>query len=110
MLYDSLLVAAVLMVATAAFLPFTRGEAITLDRFGPLEYVYRAVLLLLIVAFFGWFWTAHGQTTRHACVATQSGARGPCAAEMVRCTQAPRWRERIATCVRTRLLLDLARS
>jgi uncharacterized RDD family membrane protein YckC len=62
MLYDSLLVAAVLMVTTAAFLPFTRGEAITFERFGPLEYLYRAVLLLVIVAFFGWFWTARGQT------------------------------------------------
>ena len=62
MLYDALLVIALLMVATAAFLPFTHGEAITQDRVGALEYAYRAVLFAVIVLFFGLFWTRRGQT------------------------------------------------
>jgi uncharacterized RDD family membrane protein YckC len=62
MLYDALLVIALLMVVTAVLLSFTGGEAITYERYGVLEYVYRAVLLLVIVGFFGWFWTRKGQT------------------------------------------------
>lgn len=62
MLYDALLVIALLMVATAALLPFTGGEAITADRVGVFEYLYRISLVALIVAFFGLFWTRRGQT------------------------------------------------
>jgi uncharacterized RDD family membrane protein YckC len=62
MLYDTLLVIALMMIVTAMFLPFTHGEAITYDRVGALEYLYRGVLLLVIVAFFGWSWTRRGQT------------------------------------------------
>jgi uncharacterized RDD family membrane protein YckC len=62
MLYDALLVVALLMVVTAVLLSFTGGEAITYERHGVLEEVYRAVLLLVIVGFFGWFWTRKGQT------------------------------------------------
>jgi uncharacterized RDD family membrane protein YckC len=62
MLYDTLLVLALMMIVTAAFLPITGGEAITADRFGPLEYVYRSVLLLVPLIFFGGFWTRRGQT------------------------------------------------
>ena len=62
MLYDGLLLLAVLMVATALFLPLTGGEAID-PRTNPLlEFVYRAVLVLLVVGFFGLFWTRRGQT------------------------------------------------
>lgn len=62
MLYDALLVIAIMMLMTAALLIFTGGEAITAERFGALEYVYRAVLLLVIMIFFGAFWTRRGQT------------------------------------------------
>lgn len=62
MLYDGLLLLAVLMVATALFLPLTGGEALDPGRNPLLEFVYRAVLLTLIVGFFGLFWTRRGQT------------------------------------------------
>jgi uncharacterized RDD family membrane protein YckC len=62
MLYDGLLLLAVLMVATAVFLPLTGGEAVDPGRNPVLELVYQSVLLLLIVGFFGLFWTRRGQT------------------------------------------------
>lgn len=62
MFYDLLLVLALLMAVTAAFLPLTGGEALTPERVGALEYVYRAALLATIVLFFGTFWTRRGQT------------------------------------------------
>jgi uncharacterized RDD family membrane protein YckC len=61
-LYDSLLLLALLMVATALFLPLTGGEAIDPQRDPVLEWIYRAVLALLVVGFFGAFWTRGGQT------------------------------------------------
>jgi uncharacterized RDD family membrane protein YckC len=62
MVYDGLLIIALWMVVTALLLPLTGGEAITSDRVGAFEYVYRAVLLIVFVAFFGGFWTRRGQT------------------------------------------------
>jgi uncharacterized RDD family membrane protein YckC len=62
MLYDALLVIALMMIITAMFLPFTHGEAITYERVGALEYLYRGVLLAVIFVFFGWSWTRSGQT------------------------------------------------
>ncbi|HEX7012888.1 MAG TPA: RDD family protein [Steroidobacteraceae bacterium] len=62
MFYDSLLVIAIMMVVTAALLPLTGGEAITVDRFGALAYAYRLLLLAVIALFFGLFWTRRGQT------------------------------------------------
>jgi uncharacterized RDD family membrane protein YckC len=62
MLYDSLLVIALLLIVTALFLPFTGGEAITADRSVVFERIYQAVLLLLVVLFFCVFWTWRGQT------------------------------------------------
>lgn len=62
LLYDTLLVLAVLMAVTLLFLPLTGGEAITPAQSGALETVYQLVLLVLIVAFFGWFWVNRGQT------------------------------------------------
>ena len=61
-LYDALLVVALMMIVTAAFLPLTGGEAITYERVGALEYVYRLTLLSVVVGFFGVFWTRRGQT------------------------------------------------
>jgi uncharacterized RDD family membrane protein YckC len=62
MLYDTLIVTALLMVVTASLLPFTGGEAITSERYGALEYVYQVALVSIVVVFFGWFWTHRGQT------------------------------------------------
>jgi uncharacterized RDD family membrane protein YckC len=62
MLYDGLLLLAILMIATAAFLPFTGGEAITPRDHPALEFAYRLVLAGLVVLFFGIFWTRRGQT------------------------------------------------
>ena len=62
MLYDSLLVIALMMLLTAAFLPLTRGEAIMWSRYPLLALAYNAARVLLVFAFFGWFWTRRGQT------------------------------------------------
>jgi len=62
MLYDGLLLQALLMVATALLLPLTGGEAIAPGTHPVLAFVYRGVLLLVVVGFFGLFWTQRGQT------------------------------------------------
>jgi uncharacterized RDD family membrane protein YckC len=58
--YDTLLVAALLMVVTALFLWFTR-EPVTPSS-GWTLYVYRAILLAVACGFFVYFWTAKGRT------------------------------------------------
>ena len=60
--YDSLLLLALLMIVTALFLLTTGGEAIDPRTQPVLEFIYRLVLLLLIVGFFGVSWTRSGQT------------------------------------------------
>ena len=62
MLYDTLVVVAMAALLTWALLPLTGGEAILAERVGPYEYVYRGLLLLLVIFFFGAFWTRRGQT------------------------------------------------
>ena len=62
MVYDALLVLGLLMVVTALLLPFTGGEAIVPERLPVLRYVYRLVLLGVVVGFYGLFWTRSGQT------------------------------------------------
>jgi uncharacterized RDD family membrane protein YckC len=62
MLYDLLLVLALLFIVTALFLPFTGGEAITPERSVLVERIYQAVLLFVVVVFFCLFWTWRGQT------------------------------------------------
>jgi len=62
MVYDGLLVLAVLMIVTACFLPFTGGEAVTWARFPLLAVPYWAALAVAIVAYFGLPWTQRGQT------------------------------------------------
>jgi uncharacterized RDD family membrane protein YckC len=62
MLYDLLLVLALLFILTALFLPFTGGEAITPRESGGIERIYQVTLLLAVVLFFGLFWTRRGQT------------------------------------------------
>lgn len=62
MLYDLLAVMALMMVATAVLLPLTGGEAITSDKYGAWEYAYQVLLVAIVIAFFGVFWTRRGQT------------------------------------------------
>jgi len=62
LLYDGLLLLALLMVTTALFLPLTGGEALDPRTRPLLEFVYRCVLLAVIVGFNGLFWTRRGQT------------------------------------------------
>jgi uncharacterized RDD family membrane protein YckC len=56
-LYDALLLVAVLFIATALVLPLTGGEAV--PRGNP---YYAAYLLSVCFLFFAWFWTHGGQT------------------------------------------------
>lgn len=60
MLYDSLLLLALWVVATALLLPFTGGEAI--PQQGPGQSLYRLYLLFWAWAFFVGFWAHGGQT------------------------------------------------
>lgn len=55
-IYDLLLLFAVLFLATALVLPFNHGEAFTHQLF------YSLYLLLVSFLFYGWFWTHGGQT------------------------------------------------
>lgn len=55
MLYDSMLLIAVLFVATAVAVAMNKGEAVT-------HPIYYLSLLLISYGFFGWFWTHGGQT------------------------------------------------
>lgn len=55
MLYDSLLIVALLFISTAILLPLNDGEAIS----GPIYTIY---LFLIIFIFYSWFWNKSGQT------------------------------------------------
>lgn len=55
--YDSLLILAVLFIATAIALPFTGGAATSTDNL-----ILKFYLLIVIFIFYGWFWTHGGQT------------------------------------------------
>jgi uncharacterized RDD family membrane protein YckC len=57
MLYDLLLVIAVLFLATLFLLPFNQGEA-----FQPNSIAYPIYLFFVGFIFYGWFWTHGGQT------------------------------------------------
>jgi uncharacterized RDD family membrane protein YckC len=56
-LYDTLLLCGLLLVATALVLPLTAGEAV--DSGNPW---FSGYLWLVCFLFFGWFWTHGGQT------------------------------------------------
>jgi uncharacterized RDD family membrane protein YckC len=56
MLYDSLLILAVLFVATVFVLVFNEGQAIESSP------VYNLYLILVIFLFYSWFWNKSGQT------------------------------------------------
>ncbi len=57
MVYDGLLLLAVLFVSTAIVLPLTGGEAV-----GAGNPVFMTYLFLVSFFFFAWFWTHGGQT------------------------------------------------
>lgn len=56
-IYDLLLLLALLFLATALLLPFNNGEA-----FLPNQYFFSIYLLAISFIFYGWFWTHGGQT------------------------------------------------
>lgn len=56
MLYDSLLICAILFVVVAISVRFNQGEAI---ESGPIIYLS---IFLVIFIFYGWFWSKAGQT------------------------------------------------
>ncbi len=62
LLYDSLLLLGLWLVASALFLPFTGGEAVTRAHSPALFVLHRAVLVGVVVGFYGVFWTRQGHT------------------------------------------------
>jgi uncharacterized RDD family membrane protein YckC len=62
MMYDSLLLLALLMIVTACFLPFTGGEAVRWQTFPLLTLLYWCALAGTVLVYFGLPWTARGQT------------------------------------------------
>jgi uncharacterized RDD family membrane protein YckC len=62
MIYDGLLIVALIFVLTALFLPFTGGEAILASTMPVLAAIYNIARLAVFVGFFGVFWTRRGQT------------------------------------------------
>lgn len=61
MLYDALLLIALLGITTALFLPITGGEYV--ESGGPLlKKIYQLALVIVWVGFYGVFWTRSGQT------------------------------------------------
>jgi uncharacterized RDD family membrane protein YckC len=62
LLYDSLLIAALLMVYTALAMLATRGHALLTDTIGAWAYLYQAGLVVVIGAYFVFNWVHSGQT------------------------------------------------
>jgi len=55
--YDSLMLIALIMLATALVMPLTDGQAITRGRA-----LYQTYLLFVCFGYFAWFWSHGGQT------------------------------------------------
>jgi len=62
MVYDGLLLLALLMIVTAFFLPFTDGEAVRWSTFPLLTLLYWPVIAGAVLIYFGMPWTERGQT------------------------------------------------
>ncbi len=62
LLYDALLILALWMIVTAVFLPFTGGEAVRWSASPPLFVTHKLVMALVVVGFYGVFWTRQGHT------------------------------------------------
>ncbi|MCF6202045.1 MAG: RDD family protein [Methylococcaceae bacterium] len=56
-IYDGLLLLALLFLATAIVLPFNNGEA-----FSASQYFFPIYILCVSFVYYGWFWTHGGQT------------------------------------------------
>jgi uncharacterized RDD family membrane protein YckC len=67
LLYDALLIFALMLVATALFLPLTGGEALRWQATPALFVVHKFVVVGVLVAFYGLFWTRLGQTLGMLC-------------------------------------------
>jgi uncharacterized RDD family membrane protein YckC len=62
LVYDSLLLLAVLFLGTVALLPLSGGESLTADHIGAWAHLYHLFVGALLIGFFGVFWTKRGQT------------------------------------------------
>lgn len=62
LVYDGLLLLALLFIATACFLPFTGGTAITWRAFPLLWALHKLTIAAAIVGFYGVAWTRSGET------------------------------------------------
>ena len=62
MVYDSLLLLALLLIATACFLPLTGGTAITWPGFPLLWVLHKLIIAGVVVSFYGVAWTRTGAT------------------------------------------------
>jgi len=62
MLYDTLIVIALQIVATVPFLPLMHGHVLVASEVGSLAYVYRVVQIIVWASFFVFFWTRKGRT------------------------------------------------
>lgn len=60
--YDTLPVLALLIIGTFPFLPFIGNRVLVPREVGALAYVYWFGEMLIVVLFFGYFWTTRGQT------------------------------------------------
>lgn len=88
LLYDSLLLAALLMVFTGGALFFTHGAAVLNETAGAWVYLYRAGLIGVIAGYYVLNWTRSGQTLGmrawHLRVVTGSGRPLPFKAAVLR--------------------------
>jgi uncharacterized RDD family membrane protein YckC len=62
MVYDTLLVIALLAAITFLFVPFLGGRVFVPEEVGSVAYLYRTLQLAALIVFFGFFWTHRGQT------------------------------------------------
>jgi uncharacterized RDD family membrane protein YckC len=62
LLYDAVLLAALLMIFTAGALFFTHGAAVVHDTAGTWVYLYRAGLILVVAGYYLLNWLKSGQT------------------------------------------------
>ncbi len=62
LVYDTLAVLAVLIVVTIPIVPFLHGKVLIPSEVGAWAYLYWLWELIVITAFFGFFWTRSGQT------------------------------------------------
>jgi uncharacterized RDD family membrane protein YckC len=62
MFYDGLLILALWMIATTAFLPLTGGEALRWSTTPFLFVVHKLLIVSILVGIYGYAWTRQGQT------------------------------------------------